>query len=72
MKLLTVADVAEMLRLSRSKVYALKEEIGHYKVGSTIRFDLSDVISYLDRCKVNGERARTPAPRPRLNYLKLH
>ena len=60
-----------MLKLSRSKVYALKETIGHYKLGGAVRFREEDIHAYLDRCKVNGEQARKPVPRPRLKHITL-
>ena len=69
--LLTVEDVARMLKLSRSKVYALKEKIGHYKLDGAVRFREEDVYAYLDRCRVNGEQARKPVPRPRLKHITL-
>ena len=71
MQLLTVENVAEMLQISRSKVYELKENIGHYKIGGSARFAEHDVLRFLDDCKVNGERPRKPAPRPRLKHITL-
>jgi excisionase family DNA binding protein len=71
MQLLTVEQVAGMLQLSTSKVYQLKEKIGHYKVGGSVRFSEEDVYAYLGTCKVNGEKARKPAPRPRLKHLQV-
>ena len=70
MQLLSVEDVARMLKVSRSKVYALKEKIGHYKLGGAVRFREEDIHAYLDRCRV-GEKARKPAPRPRLKHITL-
>lgn len=61
MQLLTVREVAGMLCLSKSKVYDLKEKIGHYKVGGCVRFAEEDVLRFLDGCRVNTERR----PRPR-------
>jgi excisionase family DNA binding protein len=63
--LLTVPDVADMLQLSRSKVYELKEKIGCYKIDGSIRFRGEDVVRYLEGCRVvEGEqkptRSRTP------------
>ena len=71
MQLLTVENVADMLQLSRSKVYELKEDIGYLKVGGAVRFRPEDVFGFLDNCKVTGERARKPVPRPRLKHLQV-
>jgi excisionase family DNA binding protein len=70
MQLLTVEQVAEILQLSRSKVYDLKDKIGHYKVGGSVRFAEGDVLQFIDGCKVNGKGARRPVPRPRLKHIK--
>jgi excisionase family DNA binding protein len=71
MKLLTVEQVAKMLQLSRSKVYDLKDKIGHYKVGGAVRFAEEDVLRFLDGCRVDGKAARKAAPRPRLKHLQV-
>jgi excisionase family DNA binding protein len=71
MQLLSVDDVARMLKLSRSKVYALKEKIGHYRFDGAVRFREEDVFAYLDRCRVNGKRERKAAPRPRLRHIQV-
>ncbi|MBC8874456.1 MAG: helix-turn-helix domain-containing protein, partial [Planctomycetes bacterium] len=62
-----------MLKLSRSKVYDLKEKIGYLKLGGSVRFTEDDVRRYLDRCRVevNGTARRRRTARPRLKHLKL-
>jgi len=70
-RLLTVAEVAYMLKLSRSKVYELKEDIGCYKLGGAVRFRTEDVLRYLDERKVGGNGHRKPAPRPRLRHITV-
>lgn len=71
MDLLTVADVARMLRMSRSKIYAIKDKIGYYKLEGDIRFRAEDVLRYLDERKVGGNGHRKPAPRPRLRHITV-
>ena len=69
MTLLTVSDVARMCKLSSSTIYDLKEEIGWYKLGGSVRFREDDVVRWLDGKKVGGRR--NPPPMPRLKHLKL-
>jgi predicted DNA-binding transcriptional regulator AlpA len=71
MDLLTVADVARMLQMSRSKVYAIKDKIGYYKLTGAVRFCTEDVLQYLDERKVGGNGKRKPAPRPRLRHITV-
>jgi excisionase family DNA binding protein len=47
--LLTADELAELLRLSRAQVYALKHEIGFVRLGRSIRFDQSSVDAFLSR-----------------------
>ena len=51
----TVADVAEYLRLSRSKVYALMEDgsLSYVKLGKSRRIRWSDVQSLVDQNTVS-------------------
>lgn len=60
MNLLTVTEVARMLRLSRSKIYNLKDKIGWYRVGGSVRFREEDILRYLDGCRIerNGKRKK--------------
>lgn len=65
MKLLTVVEVAEMLSVSPSLVYRLKDEgeIPCYCIGrGAIRFSLEDVEQYLAGRRVGKE----PKQRPRV------
>lgn len=57
-KALTVDDVAGMLHVSKSGIYALIKggEIGFYKVGRKIRFTEAQVRDYIDR---SGKAARS-------------
>lgn len=69
--LLTIRELSHLLRLSKSKCYELKEKIGYLKIGGAVRFREEDVYASLDRCRVNGEQARKPVPRPRLKHITL-
>ena len=71
-QLITVNELARMLKLSRSKVYDLKEKIGYLKIGGSVRFRLEDVICYLDGCKMErDEKPHRPVNLPQLKHLKL-
>jgi excisionase family DNA binding protein len=58
-KLLTVDDVAALLKVSRSWVYARTrtrhsrsgERLAHIKIGKYVRFDLRAVQTFLERCR---------------------
>ena len=54
MTLLTVGELARMWKLSRSKIYDLKDKIGYRKIGGSVRFTEADVQRYLDECRVEG------------------
>ncbi|ULB12450.1 helix-turn-helix transcriptional regulator (plasmid) [Cereibacter azotoformans] len=60
---LTVEDVADLLNVSKSGVYALirNEGIGFYKVGRKIRFTEAHVRDYIER---SGRKARAPEAAP--------
>jgi excisionase family DNA binding protein len=65
MTLLTVDEVAKMLRLSRTKVYGLKERIGCVKLDGSVRFLAEDVEQYVLSCRLE-ETARGPRSKPRI------
>jgi len=44
MTLITVRELARMLKLSESKCYDLKDKIGYLKVGGSIRFTEVDIL----------------------------
>jgi excisionase family DNA binding protein len=54
MELLTVAEVAEMLKISASSVRRLQQQrcIPFLKVGGSVRFAKSDLMSYLEKMRV--------------------
>lgn len=64
--LLTADDVAEILRVSRAEVYALKARIGYVSIGRRVRFHPEAVFAYIERCSVASASppgstvARTP------------
>jgi excisionase family DNA binding protein len=54
MELLTIAGVAEFLKISKSTVRRLQQRrlIPFFKVGGSIRFTKSDLVSYLEKQRV--------------------
>lgn len=54
--LLTVAEVAELLRLSRKGVYALVERraLAHIKFSNCLRFERADVLRFLRDNRIDG------------------
>lgn len=72
-KLLTVKEVAEFLRLSRSETYKLiqSKALPHYRVGpgrGAIRVKETDIQEFLEVRRL-GPR-KTPAPRLPIGELK--
>ena len=57
--MLTAADVAAQLGLSKRKVYELAASgrLAHYRFGDAVRFEQADVDTYRAACRSNG----TPA-----------
>lgn len=53
-ELLTVAEAAELLKISVSTVRSLQQQrhIPFIKVGGSVRFAASDIASYLEKRKV--------------------
>jgi excisionase family DNA binding protein len=73
MKLLTVNDVAEILKASRSFVYDLlaNRKIAYFKVGGKRLVSEEDLHSYLDSQRVEPTEKKRKVQRPRLKHLKL-
>ena len=61
-----------MLRLSRSKVYELKERIGYLKIGGAVRFREDDVLRYLDQCVVQGDTQTAPRSAQKARFKSRH
>jgi len=55
-ELLTIAEVAELLKLSVPTVRRLQQQrrIAFVKVGGRVRFTRSDIVSYLQRRRVSS------------------
>ncbi len=50
---LTIEEVAEMLKVARSTVYKFKEMgLPFIKLGKVIRFELNDVVSWVEQQKI--------------------
>lgn len=60
-----------MLKVSRSKCYELKDEIGYLKVGGSVRFRREDVVAWLERCRQHREQPRHRRPRLQLKHITL-
>ena len=56
-RLLTVTEVAELLRISRFSVYNLvkRKELSAIKVSNKFRFDITSVEQYLEKQRINIE-----------------
>ncbi len=64
MKLLTVRQTAELLAISSSLVYRLTSEgkLPAYRLGAgAIRFREDEILLYLDSCRIETERRRSPS-----------
>ena len=46
--LLTVDEVAEILKVHPGHIYRIKDKIGHIKEGSSVRFKRGDVDRYIN------------------------
>jgi len=74
-KLLTVDEVAEVLRCARSTVYALVAagKIAGFRIGPShggIRIDEADLQAYLDTCRTEPAAAPRTGLRPKLKHLR--
>ena len=76
-KLLTIAEVAELLGCSSANVYRLIDtgELPVITVGQSrgYRIDRRDIEEFLNRRKTRNVRDKAPAPtpRPRLKHIRL-
>ena len=76
MTLLTVRETAELLCISESLVYRLKDEgkLPFYRIASSaIRFKEEDLFEYLESCRIEQRQvsATTRSRLPELKHLKL-
>lgn len=59
-KLLTAAEVAEMLQVSESWVYAhangAKPELPSVRMGGTVRFREQDIEEFVEQCRTKAKR----------------
>ena len=74
--LLTVREVARLLRVSQNCVYELvaKGGIAAYRLGAgrgTIRIKRDHVQAYLEACRVEQTEPRAHLPRPQLKHLTI-
>ncbi len=77
MTLLTIKEVAKILRLAESTVYQMvsKGKITGFRIGPThggIRVSQSDLDLYLASCKMEEKDEKPPkVSRPRLKHIKI-
>lgn len=57
MKILTVKDVSELLKIKSSTVYAWAEQrkIPCYKLNGSLRFHEEDIMAWMKACKLPAE-----------------
>ncbi len=75
-RLLTVREVAELLRVSPSMVYQLVEgrKLACHRIGGgrgAIRVSTTDIQQYLAACRYEQREHVPKPPRQRLKHLKL-
>ena len=61
---LTVPDVAQLLQVSRAKVYVLKDRIGWSKIGGAIRFRRRDIDRLFEDGFRRADNRRRPTIKP--------
>lgn len=57
--LLTISQAAKMLNLPKSRLYYMvfNKQIPHFKIGSSLRFDVAELTAWLAQKKVgSGEK----------------
>ena len=75
-QLLTVREVAELLKVSTSLVYLLIEsrKLAFHRIGNrrgSIRIRRSDLERFLEQCRFECDQPAERPPRPRLKHLRL-
>jgi excisionase family DNA binding protein len=73
MNLLTVKEVAALLKIKTSTVYAWAEQrvIPSYKINGALRFSEEDIKAWLDACKLPAEEYNAfTGKRPRKGGIK--
>ena len=74
-QLLTVAEVAEFLAISKSLVDELVDrgEIAYIPVGRSkgYRFERSDIEAFVRQRKTQSQKTRSAVPRRRLKHIRI-
>jgi predicted DNA-binding transcriptional regulator AlpA len=68
--LLTVPELAERLRLSRSWVYDHADDLGAFRLGKYLRFSLPRVMERLESGAIGRSSVGPPTQRPLLTPSK--
>lgn len=73
MRLLTIQETSELLRLSRSKCYELTASgsLPSLKIGGSVRVMEADLLAYLESCRQAKPERKPRMAIPRLKHLKL-
>lgn len=69
---MTVRELAEILHLSEREIYKLaaSNQIPHFKIGSSVRFDAATVLIWLEeKAIVSGARRPPASVRPHRERL---
>ncbi|MBF0557094.1 MAG: helix-turn-helix domain-containing protein [Nitrospirae bacterium] len=75
MNILTVRDVAEFLKVKEKTLYQWAElgQIPHIKLNGALRFELGDIMKWIDSCKKQAlecyYRVKTQAGSPKKGGL---
>ncbi len=72
MRILTIQDISELLKLSKSKCYELVSNgvLPSLKIEGSVRVLESDLIAYLESCRREGVERTQPRARPQLKHLR--
>ncbi len=62
-KAMTVREVADILNLSEREIYKLaaSNQIPHFRVGSSVRFDPASVLTWLEARTLSPTARRSPS-----------
>jgi excisionase family DNA binding protein len=62
-KAMTVREVADILSLSQREIYKLaaSNQIPHFKIGSSVRFDPATVLLWLEEKRMMPTARRSPS-----------
>ena len=68
--LMTVDELAVLLKLKPSWIYAHADELGAYRLGKYLRFSLSRVLKILEQGGIGAANVNAPTQRPIPSEIK--